>query len=120
MCVNFYPSVPFGHCCLAMFWLTKDSFDFLSCLLVELYTYKPLFPGKEEVEQIGRIFDICGTPESDNWPEGRELPLFNTMRPKRRRPRVLRDYVQFVSSLLLNRNIHPTLGDTLELLPQKL
>jgi len=66
----------------------------VGCLLVELYTYKPLFPGKEEVEQIGRIFDICGTPESDNWPEGRELPLFNTMRPKRRRPRVLRDYVQ--------------------------
>jgi len=76
------------------FWLTKGSFDFLSCLLVELYTHKPLFPGKTEAEQIMRIFDICGTPDVGNWPEGKNLPLYQDMRPKQHRPRIIKKYVR--------------------------
>lgn len=35
----------------------------VGCILFELYTQYPLFPGKSEVDQISTIFAIMGTPE---------------------------------------------------------
>ena len=35
----------------------------IGCILFELYTQYPLFPGKNEVDQISTIFAILGTPE---------------------------------------------------------
>lgn len=32
------------------------------CILAELYTGYPLFPGENEVEQLGCIMEICGVP----------------------------------------------------------
>jgi len=39
------------------------------CILAELYTRKPLFPGKYEVDQLAQIFQIIGTPSPTQWPE---------------------------------------------------
>ncbi|XLS85121.1 hypothetical protein HN51_035287, partial [Arachis hypogaea] len=36
------------------------------CIL-ELYSGKPILPGKIEVEQIHRIFKLCGSPSDDYW-----------------------------------------------------
>ena len=36
--------------------------------MVELYTGVPLFPGKNELDQVNRIFDLCGSPTMENWP----------------------------------------------------
>jgi len=65
----------------------------VGCLLVELYTNQTLFPGKTETEQIARIFEICGTPSPDNWPEGMDMPLYKDMKPKNHIKRRLREYV---------------------------
>lgn len=35
------------------------------CVLFELVTKKPLFPGKDEFDQINRIHNILGTPNED-------------------------------------------------------
>lgn len=35
------------------------------CVLFELITKKPLFPGKDELDQIHRIHNILGTPRAE-------------------------------------------------------
>lgn len=35
------------------------------CVLSELITKKPLFPGKDELDQINRIHNILGTPKPE-------------------------------------------------------
>ncbi|XP_054884525.1 dual specificity tyrosine-phosphorylation-regulated kinase 4 isoform X2 [Poeciliopsis prolifica] len=37
----------------------------LGCILAELYTGYPLFPGESEVEQIACIMEVLGTPPND-------------------------------------------------------
>ncbi|XP_057746444.1 probable serine/threonine-protein kinase At1g54610 [Arachis stenosperma] len=44
------------------------------CILGELYSGRPILPGKTEVEQIHRIFKLCGSPSDDYWMKLR-LPL---------------------------------------------
>lgn len=46
----------------------------VGCLLAELLTRKPLFPGKDETEQLDLIFQVMGTPNDDIWPEWSSLP----------------------------------------------
>lgn len=41
------------------------SFFFLGCILAELYTGFPLFPGENEVEQLACIMEILGLPPKD-------------------------------------------------------
>jgi serine/threonine protein kinase len=35
----------------------------IGCILFELYSHYPLFPGKNELDQISTIFNILGTPD---------------------------------------------------------
>lgn len=35
----------------------------VGCVLFELFTQYPLFPGKSEVDQISTIFSVLGTPD---------------------------------------------------------
>jgi renal tumor antigen len=37
----------------------------IGCMIYELLTARPLFPGKHEVDQIGRIHAVLGTPSGD-------------------------------------------------------
>jgi len=39
------------------------------CILAELYLRKPLFPGQYEIDQLGKIFGILGTPSEAEWPK---------------------------------------------------
>jgi len=49
----------------------------IGCIFAELLQGgKPLFPGNGEIDQIGKIFEVCGTPSEINWPGARQLPLF--------------------------------------------
>ena len=44
------------------------------CMLAELLTGSVLFPGKDDFDQLERIFDMCGTPTAETWPSVEELP----------------------------------------------
>lgn len=46
----------------------------MGCLLAELLTRKPLFPGKDEAEQLDLIFQVTGTPTDETWPGWKDLP----------------------------------------------
>ncbi|KAL8199547.1 hypothetical protein R6Q57_013115 [Mikania cordata] len=37
------------------------------CLLAEMFVGKPIMPGRTEVEQLHRIFKLCGSPSEDYW-----------------------------------------------------
>ncbi|XP_029041473.1 serine/threonine-protein kinase ICK isoform X3 [Osmia lignaria lignaria] len=45
----------------------------VGCIMAELYTFRPLFPGKSEIDEIFKICSVIGTPERDDWPEGYQL-----------------------------------------------
>lgn len=39
--------------------------DVAGCILAELYTGYPLFPGENEVEQLACLMEVLGTPPDD-------------------------------------------------------
>jgi hypothetical protein len=41
--------------------------------MAEVYTFRPLFPGRSEVDEIFRICAILGSPTKSQWPEGLKL-----------------------------------------------
>ncbi|XP_038681414.1 probable serine/threonine-protein kinase At1g54610 isoform X2 [Tripterygium wilfordii] len=56
------------------------------CILGELYAAKPILPGKTEVEQLHKIFKLCGSPSEDYWRTSK-LPhstVFKPVQPYRR------------------------------------
>lgn len=45
----------------------------VGCIMAELYTFRPLFPGKSEIDEIFKICSVIGTPDKEDWPEGYQL-----------------------------------------------
>ncbi|XP_071057401.1 serine/threonine-protein kinase dyf-5-like [Onthophagus taurus] len=45
----------------------------VGCIAAEVYTYRPLFPGTTETDQLYKICQILGTPDKKNWLEGYQL-----------------------------------------------
>ncbi|KAI1102827.1 kinase-like protein [Jackrogersella minutella] len=46
----------------------------VGCIFGELLTREPLLQGKTEVDELSRIFELCGIPTDDTWPGFRRLP----------------------------------------------
>ncbi len=40
----------------------------IGCLIAELFLVRTLFQGRDELEQLNMIFNVCGTPTPDTWP----------------------------------------------------
>ncbi|KAH7865632.1 hypothetical protein Vadar_009120 [Vaccinium darrowii] len=56
------------------------------CILAELYAGKPIMPGRTEVEQLHKIFKLCGSPSDEYWQKSK-LPhatIFKPQQPYRR------------------------------------
>jgi protein kinase len=45
----------------------------VGCMIAELYTTRPLFPGSNEVDQMFKIVSVIGVPTQTSWPEGLAL-----------------------------------------------
>ncbi|XP_029109495.1 serine/threonine-protein kinase MAK isoform X1 [Scleropages formosus] len=45
----------------------------VGCIMAELYTLRPLFPGTSEVDEIFKICQVLGTVKKTDWPEGYQL-----------------------------------------------
>jgi serine/threonine protein kinase len=46
----------------------------VGCIFAELLVGKPVFPGKEESDQMDRIGKLLGTPNEENMPSCSKLP----------------------------------------------
>jgi protein kinase len=45
----------------------------VGAIMAELYTFRPLFPGSSESDQIFKICSVLGTPSSSAWPDGHKM-----------------------------------------------
>lgn len=45
----------------------------VGCIMAELYTLRPLFPGSSEIDEIFKICSVLGTPKKEDWNEGYQL-----------------------------------------------
>ncbi|RAQ58758.1 cyclin-dependent protein kinase PhoA [Aspergillus flavus] len=46
------------------------------CIMAELYTGRPLFPGTTNEDQLQKIFRLMGTPSERSWPGISQLPEY--------------------------------------------
>ncbi|KAI0386144.1 kinase-like protein [Hypomontagnella monticulosa] len=46
----------------------------VGCIFGELLTREPLLQGKTEVDELSKIFELCGIPTDESWPGFRRLP----------------------------------------------
>ncbi|KAJ0235566.1 Protein kinase superfamily protein [Hirschfeldia incana] len=60
----------------------------VGCILAELFVGKPIMPGRTEVEQMHKIFKLCGSPSEDFW-ETTKFPQATSYRPQHPYKRVL-------------------------------
>ncbi|XP_052191363.1 probable serine/threonine-protein kinase At1g54610 isoform X2 [Diospyros lotus] len=51
------------------------------CLLAEMFLGRPIMPGRTEVEQLHRIYKLCGSPSEDYW---KRMKLRTTFQPPQR------------------------------------
>lgn len=51
------------------------------CILAELLAGKPIMPGRTEVEQLHKIFKLCGSPSEEYWKRSK-LPHATIFRPQ--------------------------------------
>lgn len=60
-----------------------DAIDIWSagCILAELFAGKPIMPGRTEVEQMHKIFKLCGSPSKDYW-QKTKLPHATSFKPQ--------------------------------------
>lgn len=73
----------------------------VGCLLVELLNKRPLFPGKDEAEQMDLIFQVLGSPTDKSWPGWEDLPLANMVKPEQYQS-CLRDQLDHLSPLAID------------------
>merc|ERR1719461_1064963 len=54
----------------------------IGCIIAEMATKVPLFPGDSEIDQLFQIYRVLGTPNNKVWPGIIELPEYKSVGPK--------------------------------------
>ena len=97
----------------------------VGCIFGELITKEPLLQGKNEVDQLSKIFELCGIPTEENWPGFKRLPNAKSLRLPRTQQNVgavIRAKFPFLTSagtallsslLSLNPTLRPTASEVL-------
>jgi cell cycle related kinase len=49
----------------------------VGCIIAELVSHAPLFPGENDIDQLHRVMRQLGTPDAVSWPEAASLPDFD-------------------------------------------
>ncbi|KDQ21040.1 hypothetical protein BOTBODRAFT_169704 [Botryobasidium botryosum FD-172 SS1] len=52
------------------------------CIMLELFTKKPIFQGNDEIHQLEVVYRLMGTPSADDWPGFNNLPWSELVKPK--------------------------------------
>ncbi|XP_047310719.1 probable serine/threonine-protein kinase At1g54610 [Impatiens glandulifera] len=70
------------------------------CILAELLARKPILPGRTEVEQLHKIFKLCGSPSEEYWKKSK-LPHATIFKPQHAYKRCISEmFKDFPSSSL--------------------
>ncbi|CAN1196586.1 Probable serine/threonine-protein kinase At1g54610 [Linum perenne] len=60
------------------------------CILAELLAGKPIMPGRTEVEQLHKIYKLCGSPSDEYWKKSK-LPNATLFKPREPYKRSIRE-----------------------------
>ena len=71
-------------------YTTKVDSWSIGCIMAEMITGKPLFPGDSEIGQLFKIFQIMGTPNEETWPGITKLKDYSINFPQWK-PKKLKD-----------------------------
>jgi len=52
-----------------------------ACVIAEMVTGAPLFPGDSDIDQLNRVFRVTGTPDENAWPGLQALPEYRPSLP---------------------------------------
>ncbi|KAH6559298.1 hypothetical protein KP509_1Z015500 [Ceratopteris richardii] len=70
------------------------------CILAELLAGKPILPGRTEVEQLHKIFKLCGSPSEEYWKKSK-LPHATLFKPHQHYKRcIIENFKDFPPSSL--------------------
>lgn len=61
------------------------------CIMLELFTKKPVFQGTDEIHQLDVIYKVLGTPTLERWPGVTTMPWYELVKPKEVIPNPFRD-----------------------------
>ncbi|KAJ3515115.1 hypothetical protein NLJ89_g1965 [Agrocybe chaxingu] len=64
------------------------------CIMLELFTKKPVFQGVDEIHQVEVIFKLLGSPTPRRWPDVMNLPWFELVKPQQVLPNRFREAFQ--------------------------
>jgi len=81
----------------------------IGTIMAELYTFRPLFPGSSEPDEIYKICSVLGTPTTKTWPEGLKLastinfkfPRFVATPLSQLIPNASKEAIQLISDCLI-------------------
>ncbi|XP_039002400.1 probable serine/threonine-protein kinase At1g09600 [Hibiscus syriacus] len=72
----------------------------VGCIVAELYAGKPIMPGRTEVEQMHKIFKLCGSPSEEYWRKTK-LPHATSFKPQKpSKSRIAATFKNFAPSAL--------------------
>ena len=54
----------------------------VGCIMLEIFTKRAAFSGKNEIQQLELIFAKLGTPDQDTWPGVISLPWWEFLKPQ--------------------------------------
>ncbi|CAO1365326.1 unnamed protein product [Diamesa hyperborea] len=103
-----FPGRPYTNKVISLWYrpiellLGEESYGFgidiwsCGCILAELFTRQPLFHTNSELQLIELITDLCGTPNTSDWPEIRKLPLYRTIKMKPKPMKLFQVYQQII------------------------
>ncbi|KAF9197490.1 kinase subunit of RNA polymerase II carboxy-terminal domain kinase I [Haplosporangium sp. Z 27] len=95
------------------------------CIMVELFTRKPIFQGHNEISQLDNIWKTMGTPQKETWPNINQLPWYELIKhvTSEARPSRFREVFGKIMSpaalelaealLSLNPELRPTANEAL-------
>ena len=69
------------------------------CIMLELFTKKPVFQGTDEIHQLDVIYKVLGTPTPERWPGVTTMPWYELVKPKEVIPNPFRDLFKKYLSL---------------------
>ncbi|PON73944.1 Serine/threonine protein kinase [Parasponia andersonii] len=86
---------------LASFFDPNHKHPMTSCILAELLAGKPIMPGRTEVEQLHKIYKLCGSPSDEYWRKAK-LPNATLFKPREPYKRCIKEtFKDFLPSSLL-------------------
>ncbi|KAK2980250.1 hypothetical protein RJ640_008918, partial [Escallonia rubra] len=69
----------------------------VGCIFAELLQGKPVLTGKNEPEQLNKIYELCGSPDEINWPGVSRIPWYNKFKPTRQMKRRVKEVFRQLS-----------------------